>query len=201
MRKILWFAAFYAFKHEGFSQFNTIRMHRKLPEIHADTFHQVEEENPSAVIEPAKYLKLSKTADPLVSMPVPKPLINSAFGYRKDPFTGKVKFHAGIDFKGSSDSVLAIMPGEVKKVAYSPGLGNYIEVAHGDFKTIYGHLSFIFVGKNTKVEAGRLIGRTGSTGKSTGDHLHFGLKYKGKVINPEPFLDLIYRELEMNTRN
>jgi len=201
MKKILCLAALLVFNHKAFSQFNTIKMIRKLPEIQVDSVHLVEDkEIYSAVIESGAFNNLENFASPLISMPVSQPLINSAYGNRIDPLTGKVKFHAGIDFKGSSDSVMAIMLGQVKKVAYSRGLGNYIEIAHGDFRTTYGHLLFVLVAENTKVDAGTVIGITGSTGKSTGDHLHFGLKYKGKVINPAPFLDLIYRTLELKAR-
>ena len=201
MKKILLVAAFIAFKYEAYSQFNTIRRIKKLPEIQVDTVHRIEnEENSSAVTESAAFDKLKKFAGPLVSMPVSQPFINSAYGNRRDPLTGKVSFHAGMDFKGSSDSVMAVMPGIVKKVAYSRGLGSYIEVAHGDFKTTYGHLAFIMVKENTTIKAGTVIGVTGSTGRSTGDHLHLALKYKGKVVNPAPFLDLIYSKLEMNAR-
>lgn len=95
---------------------------------------------------------------------------------------------------------MAIMPGKVKKVAYSRGLGNYIEVEHGEFISIYGHLAFVMVREGLNIKAGSVIGITGSTGRSTGDHLHFAIKYKGKVINPTPFLDLIYHTLELNAQ-
>jgi murein DD-endopeptidase MepM/ murein hydrolase activator NlpD len=186
------------------AQFNTIKKIKSLPQVQIDTLQQKPKlSGPLVVLEvigSTKYKPVQRPAGGLVSMPLARPVINSTFGNRTDPLTGRESFHQGIDFKSYADSVMVIMPGEVKKVAYSRGLGNYIEVEHGYFKTTYGHLSFVMVREKMKVTAGTVIGITGSTGRSTGDHLHFAIKHKGKIIDPSPFLDIIYRTLELNAR-
>ncbi|QNF31359.1 M23 family metallopeptidase (plasmid) [Adhaeribacter swui] len=179
------------------AQFNTVKKQKPLLEIQADTVNQPgTTSNPENLPKPA-----SVKPDYLAaSMPLTAPYINSGYGNRMDPLTGKTRFHAGIDFKGASDSVMVILPGRVSKVGYSGGLGNYVEVTHADFTTVYGHLSGIAVREGMYIKAGTLIGLTGSTGRSTGDHLHFALKYKGRIVNPTPFLDEIYRATELNYR-
>lgn len=184
----------------SYSQFNTIKKIKTLPQIQIDTANEGEKVESSLPIDSLRFMAADKRPGAVVSMPLFRPIINSTYGNRMDPLTGKESFHQGIDFKGAADSVMVVMPGEVKKVAYSRGLGNYIEVEHGDFKTTYGHLSFVMVREKTKVNAGTVIGITGSTGRSTGDHLHFAIKHKGRSINPLPFLDIIYREVQTSTR-
>ncbi|WP_179222982.1 M23 family metallopeptidase [Pontibacter ummariensis] len=140
-------------------------------------------------------------AHPLqVSLPLHSPIINSEYGHRIDPLTGKTAFHQGIDFKAKDGSVLSIMPGKVKKVGYSKGLGSYIEIEHGAYRSVYGHLSAILVRESMTVPAGAVIAITGSTGRSTGEHLHFAIKHNGRIVNPTPYLDLIYRKVENSSR-
>lgn len=186
------------------AQFNTIKKVKSLPQIQIDSAGEKTKVPGSLLllgaIDSTRFKKVEKHRGAVVSMPLTRPIINSGFGNRIDPLTGKEKHHYGIDFKGVADSVMVVMPGQVKKVAYSRGLGNYIEVEHGDFKTTYGHLSFVMVREKTKIAAGTVIGITGSTGRSTGEHLHFAIKHKGRIIDPAPFLDIIYRTLELNAR-
>jgi len=185
----------------AFGQFNTIKKIKVLPQIQVDTASQKTKPANILLVADSLWSKpIPLQAGTIVSMPLSRPVINSNFGNRIDPLTGKENYHQGIDFKGSADTVMVIMPGKVTKVAYSRGLGNYIEVEHGEFKTTYGHLSFVMVREKTKVKAGDVIGITGSTGRSTGDHLHFAIKHQGKIINPMPFLDLIYKRLEFEAR-
>ena len=99
--------------------------------------------------------------------------------------------HRGIDLKGNNDYVYSIMPGMVVKTGKNKGLGNYVEVRHGDFTSIYGHLYSVLVNAKQAVEAGQPIGISGSTGRSTGEHLHFQMEYKDKTIDPKPILDYI----------
>lgn len=201
MKKIIYVVALMALNVRAYSQFNTIKAVKKLPRIEIDTvYNNPNQESQAQTLDPSVIKLIEKQTGALVSMPLSHPIINSNFGHRIDPLTGKEKFHYGIDFKGASDSVMVIMPGEVKKVAYSRGFGNYIEVEHGDFKTTYGHLSFVMVREKMKLNAGQVIGITGNTGRSTGDHLHFAIKHKGRNINPIPFLDLIYRSMELNAK-
>ncbi|QMU26557.1 M23 family metallopeptidase [Adhaeribacter radiodurans] len=183
------------------AQFNTIKKVEILPQIQIDYITSLSN-NPedNSIWEAVNVNNLRQKANVSVSMPLQAPIISSGFGNRIDPLTGKIKFHYGLDFRGSSDSIKAILPGTIKKVAYSRGLGNYVEVEHGEFKTIYGHLSQILVREKIEIIAGTVLGITGSTGRSTGEHLHFAIKHRGKAINPVPFLNLVYRRVEMEAR-
>lgn len=127
-----------------------------------------------------------------LSLPIDSMVITSNYGIRKDPFTGKAKSHKGVDLRGNNDYVYSIMPGVVTKAGKNKGLGNYVEVKHGDFTSIYGHLYSVLVNAKQAVEAGQPIGISGNTGRSTGEHLHFQMEYKDKTIDPKPILDYIY---------
>lgn len=120
-------------------------------------------------------------------------LVTSPYGYRLDPFTGKRKFHAGTDFRTCSENVLAMMPGRVKDIGYKKSLGNFIEIEHGDFMVTYGHLYTVIGRKGDYLRAGQSVGISGSTGRSTGEHLHVSVQYKRKNINPYPFILYIMR--------
>ncbi|WP_181308803.1 M23 family metallopeptidase [Rufibacter sp. XAAS-G3-1] len=205
MRNPLFTAVLFCICTSAHGQFNTIKKIKVLPQIQMDTATVAK--LPSSFIpgyEPENTVELNEAAKKviaLVSMPLSNPIINSYYGNRIDPISGKLKFHQGIDFKANSNSVMAVMPGKIRKVAYSRSLGNYIEVEHGDYRTIYGHLSFVLVREKQEVAAGAVIGITGTTGRSTGEHLHFSVKHKGKAIDPTPVLDLIYRSVELRARN
>jgi len=110
--------------------------------------------------------------------------INSPYGYRKDPFTGKRKFHNGIDLHARSAKVFAMMQGRVLKVEQDKVSGKYITLQHGSFTVSYCHLSQISVSQGQAVLPGDVVGITGNTGRSTGEHLHITCKYKGETINP-----------------
>lgn len=126
-----------------------------------------------------------------LSLPIDSIKVNSNFGYRNDPFTGKRKFHNGVDLDADFNYVYSIMPGKVVKSGKNKSLGEFIQIEHGEFRTTYGHLLQRLVDTKVVVEAGQAIGISGSTGRSTGEHLHFGMSYKGKAINPQPILDYI----------
>ncbi len=123
-------------------------------------------------------------------MPLDTITITSKYGKRTPPCKGASSDHKGIDLDGNKSIIHAVMPGKIKKVGSNKALGNYIVIEHGDFITIYGHLSTILVLARQFVSAGQIIGITGSTGISTGDHLHFGMKYKNEYMDPEPFIML-----------
>lgn len=110
--------------------------------------------------------------------------INSPYGYRKDPFTGKSKFHNGIDLHARSAKVFAMMQGRVLKVGQDKISGKYITLQHGRFTVTYCHLSYISVSKDQEVKAGEIVGITGNTGRSTGEHLHMTCKYNGNYLDP-----------------
>lgn len=126
-----------------------------------------------------------------VSYPLQRIKINSSYGYRKDPFTGKRKFHNGIDLHARGDEVLAMMEGEVVKVGQDKTSGKYVTLRHGDYIVSYCHLSKVLVGKGTTVRPRDVVGVSGSTGRSTGEHLHITCKLDGKSIDPLLVLDYI----------
>lgn len=110
--------------------------------------------------------------------------INSPYGYRKDPFTGKRKFHNGIDLHARSSKVFSMLQGRVIAVGQDKVSGKYVTLQHGNFTVSYCHLSQTLASKGQTVKAGEVIGITGNTGRSTGEHLHITCKYKGETINP-----------------
>lgn len=126
-----------------------------------------------------------------VCYPLSSIKINSPYGYRKDPFTGKRKFHNGIDLHARSDKVFAMMQGRVLKVGQGKVSGKYVTLQHGSFTVSYCHLSQIFVSQDQVVLPGDVVGITGNTGRSTGEHLHITIRQKGEYVNPWIFLDYI----------
>ena len=126
-----------------------------------------------------------------VSLPLKKIKVTSPFGMRKDPFTGERKMHNGIDLHARNDEVYAMLPGVVKKVGYDKRSGNYIILQHDNLTVIYCHLSNVTVKEKTPVLAGDVVGITGNTGRSTGEHLHLSCKIKGKFLNPHKIIEYI----------
>lgn len=117
--------------------------------------------------------------------------INNEYGFRRNPFGGRsYEFHGGLDIDGErGDIVVAPANGVVTKSGWQGGYGNLIEVDHGNgLVTRYGHLSKIDVQNGDTVQRGQLIGLVGSTGRSTGPHLHFEVRINDKPINPRRFL-------------
>lgn len=117
--------------------------------------------------------------------------ITSGFGYRRDPFNGHAAMHSGIDFKGPVGSpIFAAADGRVTFAGWKSGYGQAIEITHGNgMLTRYAHLSRIGVKVGQAVEAGATIGGLGSTGRSTGPHLHFEVRINDRAVNPRPFLE------------
>jgi murein DD-endopeptidase MepM/ murein hydrolase activator NlpD len=116
---------------------------------------------------------------------------SSGFGSRVDPFTGQYAFHSGIDFAGPWGArVTATAPGTVVFAGYRGGYGNMVEVDHGfGIHTRYGHLSTIGVKVGATVDKGAVLGRVGSTGRSTGPHVHYEIWFADKVRNPSTFIE------------
>ena len=116
---------------------------------------------------------------------------SSGFGARVDPFTGRYAFHSGIDFAGPWGSVVhATAPGTVVFAGNRGGYGNMVEVDHGyGIHTRYGHLSTIAVQVGTRVGTGAGLGRVGSTGRSTGPHVHYEVWYDDVAKNPNNFIE------------
>jgi murein DD-endopeptidase MepM/ murein hydrolase activator NlpD len=118
---------------------------------------------------------------------------SSSFGYRADPFnTANAEFHPGIDFKGSrGDTVKCTANGTVESAGWYGGYGNCVRVLHGNnLETLYGHLSRIVVKVGQKVVVGQKVGEVGSTGHSTGTHLHYEVRKNGRPVNPVSYLAL-----------
>lgn len=118
-------------------------------------------------------------------------IMNSRFGYRSDPVKrGRVEFHPGIDFKGSrGDAVKSTADGKVIVAGWFQGYGKCVKIRHkNDLETLYGHLSKVNVKEGQMVNTGQVIGQVGSTGHSTGNHLHYEVRKNGKPINPGSYL-------------
>jgi murein DD-endopeptidase MepM/ murein hydrolase activator NlpD len=117
--------------------------------------------------------------------------INNEFGFRRNPFGGRsYEFHSGMDIDGErGDMVVAPANGIVTEAGWKGGYGQMIEVDHGNgLKTRYGHLSKIEVEVGETLSRGQMIAFVGSTGRSTGPHLHYELRLNDKPINPRRFL-------------
>ncbi len=119
--------------------------------------------------------------------------ITSTFGHRENPFTGEnVETHKGVDIRAPMGApVRAMAKGEVEFAGLRGGFGNCIMLKHGNgFETLYGHLSKILVSVGQKIDIGQQIGNVGSTGRSTGPHLHYEVHKNGEKIDPKNFLTL-----------
>jgi murein DD-endopeptidase MepM/ murein hydrolase activator NlpD len=122
--------------------------------------------------------------------PVEKVAFTSQFGVRADPFRGTAAMHAGVDIPGAIGTpIYATADGVVSHAGRQGGYGNLVQLNHGrGIETRYGHLSKILVADNTRVHRGQIIGLMGSTGRSTGSHLHYEVRIDGRAVNPIPFL-------------
>jgi murein DD-endopeptidase MepM/ murein hydrolase activator NlpD len=117
----------------------------------------------------------------------------SFFGYRSDPFnSASAEFHPGVDFRGAhGDEAKSTANGKVVFAGWYGGYGNCVRIDHGNsFETLYGHLSRITVKVGQQVTVGEKVGEIGSTGHSTGTHLHYEVRKNGKPVNPINFLTL-----------
>jgi murein DD-endopeptidase MepM/ murein hydrolase activator NlpD len=131
----------------------------------------------------------------MAAVPIRKPVdgeldSTSGFGVRIDPFLGRPAMHTGIDFRGNiGDPVHATATGTVSVAGWSGGYGRMVEIDHGNgLATRYGHLSEIDVKAGQSIRIGQVIGRLGSTGRSTGPHLHYETRIDGEAVDPEKFL-------------
>jgi murein DD-endopeptidase MepM/ murein hydrolase activator NlpD len=130
-----------------------------------------------------------------MSVPSIKPVQNlqftSVYGVRSDPFRGTAAMHAGVDIPGPVGTpIYATADGVVGRSGWVGGYGNLVELEHGrGLQTRYGHLSKITVAPGTRVTRGQVIGLMGSTGRSTGSHLHYEVRMDGRAVNPVPYLD------------
>ncbi|WP_108811420.1 peptidoglycan DD-metalloendopeptidase family protein [Sphingorhabdus sp. Alg231-15] len=125
------------------------------------------------------------------AMPADITMMSSGYGYRRDPFTGGGAMHSGIDFKGPhGQPILSAASGKITHAGWKSGYGKTVEITHGNgLMTRYAHLSKIHVATGQKVKQGLQVGAMGSTGRSTGTHLHFEVRLNGQAVNPRPFLE------------
>jgi len=140
----------------------------------------------------AQITRLTRT---LGAVPVRKPTdgeldLQSGFGVRIDPFLGRPAMHTGLDLHGETgDAVRATADGRVTAAGWSGGYGRVVDVDHGNgLSSRYGHLSSIDVRVGQSVKTGQIIGKVGSTGRSTGPHLHYETRLRGEPIDPQKFL-------------
>jgi murein DD-endopeptidase MepM/ murein hydrolase activator NlpD len=131
------------------------------------------------------------------ALPFGKPVwsywVSSKFGVRKDPFNSKSARHKGIDLAAREGNKIRVMAkGRVVRTIHSnKGYGNLVEIDHGNgFVTKYAHLLKIYVKEGDMVKTEDAIGEVGSTGRSTGPHLHYEILYQGKPVNPMPFMSV-----------
>lgn len=122
----------------------------------------------------------------LFRFPLPKGVITSGFGYRSSPFTGRQTFHGGIDISAPEGTeVFSAREGRVIETGWDEIYGNFILILHeGGWQTLYGHLRKIFISLNQEVNSTIIIAEVGSTGLSTGPHLHFEIRKLGRVTDP-----------------
>jgi len=138
---------------------------------------------------------VERLARALVTVPVRKPVpgeidTTSGFGMRVDPFLHVPAMHTGLDFRGDTgEAIRATAAGTVTHTGWSGGYGKMVEIDHGNgLSTRYGHLSSIDVEVGHSVRSGQIIGRMGSTGRSTGPHLHYETRIGGEAVDPQRFL-------------
>jgi murein DD-endopeptidase MepM/ murein hydrolase activator NlpD len=141
------------------------------------------------------WTKLDRLEQGTVAIPSAEPVhgtnFTSGYGVRSDPFKGRAAMHAGIDLAGPIGTpIYATADGIVQRSEYNNGgYGNLVELDHGHgIQTRYGHLSKSMVAAGQRVKRGDLIALMGSTGRSTGSHLHYEVRIDGKAVNPVPFL-------------
>lgn len=138
--------------------------------------------------------KLDQGVGGAIAIPSVQPVSNlsftSNFGIRSDPFRGTAAMHAGVDIPGPTGTpIYATADGVVSNADRQGGYGNMVEINHGKgIATRYGHLSRILVANGVRVVRGQMIGHMGSTGRSTGPHLHYEVRMDGRAVNPVPFM-------------
>lgn len=136
------------------------------------------------------YDKVKKDTEKLKHIPSVRPIVggylNSGFGWRPDPLDGKRRFHYGLDITVSSGAtILAPADGIVQEARIRGGYGKYVKINHGyGYKTMFLHMSQLYVKKGQKVKRGDILGKSGSTGRTSGPHLHYEVHYYGTPQDP-----------------
>ena len=146
---------------------------------------------PGARMDAGEFRRAIRREQPAPARPMIRPVpgrLTSSYGWRLDPVnprSGTTRFHHGIDLIGNAgDPIKAAMLGTVLNIDHNPNLGNFIILGHGEYQTLYAHLSAFSVKIADTVEQGQEIGKIGSTGYTTGPHLHFEVFRRGNRVNP-----------------
>jgi len=153
-----------------------------------------EDSEARAVFQAWKRLDTGLTASIGIAVPSRRPIdqmsLSSSYGMRVHPITGKVARHNGIDIPAPhGTAIYATADGIVGRAQRLGGYGNYVEIEHGNMiQTRYGHMSSYIVRPGQQVKKGEIVGYVGSTGRSTGNHLHYEVRIEGAPVNPMPFV-------------
>ncbi|MCY4352936.1 MAG: peptidoglycan DD-metalloendopeptidase family protein [Gemmatimonadetes bacterium] len=165
---------------------NRINMDQLLREAH---FLQASFDTILAVL--SKDIQMRQHIPSITPVRIDNPRISSGFGFRRDPFTGRRQFHAGIDYPGRKGTpIIAAADGKIDKIDHNSRLGWYVRIDHGyGLQTLYGHLNRKpHVKLGTRVKRGEKIGEMGRTGRSTAPHLHYSVIKNGKYENPKHYI-------------
>ncbi|MFC5626250.1 M23 family metallopeptidase [Algoriphagus winogradskyi] len=182
--------------YQAFPQFNSFEFRKELTSVKVIKSTEFKQETKRPEIPPFSEPELTVEKEGelvLASLPLEDFSLTSEFGYRSDPFSGEMKFHRAIDLKTKRSKVLSMLHGTVVSVGNDPLLGIFVKVQHGNYESIYAHLSQSFVAKGERVLPGTILGISGSTGRATGDHLHLSIKKGNEYVNPVLFIQLISR--------
>lgn len=123
-----------------------------------------------------------------ITLPLKNIVVNSGFGWRKHPRTNERSFHEGVDLAARSSLVSSVINGKVEEIGFHKYLGNFVTIKSGAVMCTYGHLSLTVVRKGDEILRGNVIGVTGSTGRVTGEHLHFVIRINNRAVNPLKYL-------------
>jgi len=180
------------------SAINDFLKARGIQTVYQESIYDKANSNAESVTEMSNFFEgyLDRISYDISYTPIGLPFhgnITSTFGQRENPFGGNdIETHRGLDIKGPMGAqVKAMAKGEVEFAGVKSGFGNCIILKHGNgFETLYGHLSKILIKVGQQIDIGQPIGLIGSTGRSTGPHLHYEVHRYGQKINPESFLNL-----------
>lgn len=167
----------------------------------ASNYQQVEK-TVMLLMQPNKVITQIPCISPLQAEDLRHIPVSSAYGQRLHPILNEYKHHSGVDLPGIlGERVYATANGTVAEVGENKVIGKFVKLTHAyGFTTVYGHLSQIKVIDNGTVHIGQVIGAVGNTGRSTGPHLHYGIKKNGKEQNPLPYCYLYLHWLKMLNR-
>ena len=180
------------------SQFNTVRNSPVIKEtnepfintVKADSLEWIKEGDSTDVENQADSISgVEESVN--VSLPLKHIMITSGFGYRVHPIDKTIMFHAGIDLKAHYEPFYCFADGIVVRTGYSERPGNYVVINHGKLETVYCHVSQIWIKEGDSVSGGQILGITGNTGKTSGPHLHFGMRWEGSPVNPERIIRFV----------